>query len=131
MNSENENKPEDKNQERDDEMFFKEHHRRHRGFRALWIFAIAGIILLKAGAVLLLWNNLIPELFHGPEVTFLQAIELVVLAKILFGFRGGMHWGGRFGGGHRRHWHRHWSNMTPEEREKVREHLKHRRFGCR
>ena len=38
--------------------------------------------------VMLLWNWLIPDIFGGPAVTFLQAIGLLILAKILFGSTG-------------------------------------------
>ncbi len=70
-----------------------------------------------------LWNMLVPELFHGPVISFCQTIGLLVLSKILFGgFRG------RFGrGGHcgsrREHWKQRMqeriANMTPEEKEKF------------
>lgn len=125
MNSENENKPEDKKNERDEEWFL-EHRRRHR--RAAWKFPLvfAVVLLVKGALVMLLWNNLIPELFHGPEVNFLQAIGLVVLAKLLIGFKG-MHNFPGYAGRHDSRWHRHWAKMSAEEREKVREHLKHHR----
>ncbi|MEI8135081.1 MAG: hypothetical protein WCH46_08430 [bacterium] len=36
-----------------------------------------------------LWNALVPELFHGPILTYWQTIGLLVLSKIFFGgFRG-------------------------------------------
>jgi hypothetical protein len=38
--------------------------------------------------VMLLWNALIPVLFHGPEVTYWQAIGLLLLTRILVGIRG-------------------------------------------
>jgi hypothetical protein len=54
-----------------------------------------GIAMLAVGAVLLLalivtvpvyflWNWLVPDLFHGPEVTFWQAWGLSTLAALLF-----------------------------------------------
>ena len=72
-------------------------------------------------ATMLLWNALIPDIFHGPFITFWQAIGLLVLSHILFhGFGGRMH-----GGWSRRHWgHRFEAKlaaMTPEEREKFKE----------
>lgn len=91
---------------------------------------VAGGILLFGLAVVVfgfgtmyLWNWLMPALFAGAvQITFIQALGLVVLSKILFG---GMHfrgrgWRGRCGhGGH--HWKHKWDDMTPEEREKMRE----------
>ncbi|MEP7233963.1 MAG: hypothetical protein ABI778_01585 [Ignavibacteriota bacterium] len=51
-----------------------------------------------------LWNALVPELFHGPVITYWQALGLLLLGKIFFG---GFH-----GGHHRRHHcsprHKHW-----------------------
>ena len=81
-------------------------------------FLVIMFIVLGA-AVMLLWNALIPDIFHGPTVTFAQAVGLLVLAHILV--RG---WGGRWHGGWR---HNHWKHrmeeklaaMTPEEREKF------------
>ena len=69
---------------------------------------------------MVLWNDLIPEIFKGPTITYFQALGLLALAKILFsGFGGGFR-----GGWRGRHWH--WkkfeeklANMTPEEREKY------------
>ena len=94
-------------------------------------FWIVKVILMVAVAVagfsylvMLLWNNLIPALFHGPVITWAQALGLLVLSKLLFhgfGNRGGHRW---------KHW-RHrmnekWAAMTPEEREKFRAEWRHR-----
>jgi Ca2+/H+ antiporter, TMEM165/GDT1 family len=51
---------------------------------------IAGFLAF-AWVVMLLWNWLVPELFHWSKITYLQAIGLFVLSRILFGgfhFRG-------------------------------------------
>jgi hypothetical protein len=70
-----------------------------------------------------LWNWLIPALFSGPVITFWQALGLLLLSKIIFGFGGG---GKRWGGHYRRggHWKQHYyqhkmSGMTPEDRERF------------
>jgi hypothetical protein len=65
-----------------------------------------------------LWNWLLPSLLGLPRITFVQALGVLILSKILFGgFRG------HHGGGH--HWRRRmmerWEHMTPEEREKFRQ----------
>jgi hypothetical protein len=84
-------------------------------------------------ATMLLWNALIPDLFHGPFLTFWQAVGLLVLSHILFHRFGG----NGHGGWAHRHWrHRfedHWRHrfeaklaaMTPEEREKFKEEYYH------
>lgn len=100
---------------------------RHGG-RKRWIaipFFIAGFILLKSAAVMLIWNALIPDLFHGPEITYLQALGLSVLAKLLVGFGGGRGPGG-FGRHHGPPWmhgHGRFAGMSREDREKLREHF--------
>jgi len=70
--------------------------------------------------VMSLWNWLAPAVFGGHAIGFWQALGLLVLTRILFGgFRG------RPGG------HRHgtrWEQMTPAEREKLRQGW---RSGCR
>jgi hypothetical protein len=87
---------------------------------------IGAVIGLVVGFVVMgLWNALIPELFHGPVITYWQAIGLLVLSHVLF--RGHC--------GHGRGWrHESWRKkfeaklaaMTPEEREKFRSQWHHR-----
>ncbi len=62
-----------------------------------------------------LWNVLMPALFGLREISFWQALGLLILSKVLFGgFRGpGMHW--------RRRIMDRWEHMTPEQREKFRQ----------
>lgn len=100
---------------------YMRHYRRPRaragravGFLA---FIIAGALVF-GGLVMLLWNNLMPDLFHLPLITFWQALGLLVLAKILFsGFRGG----GPFQGRWRHKVQQRWMEMTPEERERFKQ----------
>ena len=69
------------------------------------------------GIVMLLWNALMPDLFHLPLINFWQALGLLLLAKILFsGFRGGP-----FPGRWREQARQRWMNMTPEERERFKQ----------
>lgn len=77
------------------------------------LLALFGVATL-GWVVMLLWNWLAPILFAGGrEISYLQAIGLLVLSKILFG-------GFRCHGG----WHGRWrqdrlDRMTPEEREQF------------
>lgn len=48
-----------------------------------------GIAFLVGYIVMRLWNWLMPELFDLPTVTYWQAVGVLVLAKIIFGFGGG------------------------------------------
>lgn len=59
--------------------------------KTLKVLKFTGFGLLGLGAISLfvfitmhLWNLLIPELFHGPLVTFWQTAGLIVLSKIIF-----------------------------------------------
>jgi len=67
------------------------------------VFVAAAIFVLGT-ASMYLWNWLVPDLFHGPFITFWQALGLVMLSRILFrgffGMRGGHEWGGHRWGGY-------------------------------
>ncbi|HEY8934360.1 MAG TPA: hypothetical protein VIM65_04040 [Cyclobacteriaceae bacterium] len=97
-----------------------------KGWRILGCVAFGALIALVFGYItMLLWNWLVPELFHGPMITFWQAVGLLVLSKILFhGLgKGGRHWKKDQCGDYSDH--DHWkgkvfdkfSSMSPEERE--------------
>jgi len=91
--------------------------------KRFWMKRILGILLivpiviaLVSTIVMLLWNALLPSLFHFPVITWPQALGLLVLCKLLFGnFRGG--------GDRKQQWKnkmkQHWMNMQPEEKEKF------------
>jgi hypothetical protein len=87
----------------------------------------AAISALLGSVVMGLWNWLVPVLFHGPIISFWQAIGLFALSKILFGG-----WGRNHGWGEGRH--AHWkqrfedrmANMTPEEKEKFKQNMQER-----
>lgn len=76
-------------------------------------FFLLAIVLFPL-VVMLLWNALLPDLFGFSEVNYWQALGLLILAKILFGFG--------FGGGRGKHrhwktkWKMRWENMSAEER---------------
>jgi hypothetical protein len=97
--------------------------------RARWILrglkfaAIAIVAITVFGFILMtLWNWLAPAVFGARTITFWQALGILVLSKILFGF------GGR--PGHRGHWRdrmrNRWEGMTPEERERFRQGMRNR-----
>jgi hypothetical protein len=78
--------------------------------------AMLALLLLVGLAVMLLWNQLVPELFHGPELRYWQALGLLILSRLLVGgLRGGHgHW-------RQRRWRERWEQMSPEERARLRE----------
>ena len=86
-------------------------------FAPLALLAVVLFIAIGGEIVQALWNWLLPPLFGWHEVTFWQALGLLVLCRILFGGFGG--------GAHRRSEWRHrirerMEQMTPEEREAMR-----------
>ena len=91
--------------------------RNHSKFRFLFFvpLVLAGLVLFGY-VTMLLWNALLPTLFHFPLITYWQAVGLLILTRLLFGF-------GHCGHGHHRPWghdFRHkMENMTPEEREQF------------
>ena len=74
--------------------------------------SIAVIVIAFGGVTMLLWNWLVPPIFDGPYITFLQALGLLALAKILLSH--GRPWG-RWG-------HYGW-------RERIREHMQEEHPG--
>ncbi len=93
---------------------------KHLVFVPICFVAFAAVFGLL---VMLLWNWLMPSIFGLPELSFFQAVGLLVLCKILFG---------AFGCGHHGHHDRHgcchsdknklrerWESMSPEERKRI------------
>lgn len=89
--------------------------------KKIWIAVLAppAIVLfvwLFGEIVMHLWNWLLPALFGWRQISFWQALGLLVLCRILFGG-----WSGG-GGGRSKGWRRKkWESMTPEERERLRQ----------
>jgi len=106
--------------------------------RRKWIFiaplAILGMLVFTAiggELVLHLWNWLVPPLFGFRQITFWQALGILLLCRILFGGFG-LHGSGRSNVRRRvadrladRMGDR-WDAMTPEERERFRQRIRER-----
>ena len=87
-----------------------------------WIILLAppAIVLFTwifGEVVMHLWNWLAPMLFGLRQITFWQALGLLVLCRILFGGWGG----GGSGSKSPKRKPEPWEGMTPEEREKLRQ----------
>jgi hypothetical protein len=93
--------------------------------------AILGLVVFAAiggEIVLQLWNRLLPQIFGWREITFWQALGLLVLCRILFG-GSGWHGSSLRSNVRRRMEERmaeRWERMTPEERERLRHGLRGR-----
>jgi hypothetical protein len=81
--------------------------------------AIAGFLSLVSLVVMVLWNELLPELFGIRSITFFQAMGLFILCKLLFGF-------GKGGGSAPWAIKRKLAGMTPEDRERFRHEMHER-----
>jgi hypothetical protein len=85
------------------------------GLKFVVLVAIA--VAAVGAAVMLLWNALLPDLFGWQAITFLQAVGLLVLSRLLIG-------GLRGRWGYRGHWRarmaERWAQMSDAEREQFR-----------
>ena len=98
------------------------------GFRFFIIFILG--VLFFGLVVMLLWNAILPSVTHVTSITYIQALGILLLSKILFGGFGRRHWGGP----NRRHaMQEKFANMTPEEREKFKAEWRNRcsRWGMK
>ncbi|HTF04225.1 MAG TPA: hypothetical protein VK826_09365 [Bacteroidia bacterium] len=100
-----------------------------------WILKCIGAVILftvlafaLAWVTMLLWNWLVPGIFGGPMITYVEAAGLMILGRLLFGgFKSGKsccHHGGGWHHGKHGYWKKRWESkmagMSPEEREKFR-----------
>jgi hypothetical protein len=94
--------------------------------KKFWIKKVLMILIFGTAAVLLfgwivmsLWNAILPAVLGVKAISFLQALGLLLLSKILFGgFHGGR---GRWRGSPawKEKMSRRWDRMTPEQKEKF------------
>lgn len=87
-------------------------------------FFIAATLLVSF-IVMGLWNTILPAVLGVKAITFVQALGILLLSKILFGgFRGGCYGSGR------QQWkmkiQEKMGQMTPEEKEKFKAEWKNR-----
>jgi len=87
--------------------------------RGLKMFALAALAVALLGYVVMgVWNAVLPAVTGLHAISFMQALGLLVLSRILFG---GLRGWRRRGGNWRERIHARWEQMTPEEREKFRD----------
>ena len=89
------------------------------GRMIMFFFIFVAAVALLSGAVMFLWNAILPAVLGVKAITFYQALGILILSKILFGgFGKGRGW--HRGGAWKNKWRDKWQNMTPEDREKFR-----------
>ncbi len=86
---------------------------------------VAAVIFLT----MILWNWLIPEIFHGPTITYWQAFGLLLLGKLLFGWHNNGKGFKRHGGDWKERIRNKMAHLSPEEQEHLREKLRNRCGG--
>ena len=96
-----------------------------RGLRSIAFGALAVAVL--GYVVMTLWNAVLPTVTGLHAITFVQALALLVLSRILFG---GLRGWGRRGGHWRARMQARWQQLSPEERERFRDTMGSR-YGCR
>jgi hypothetical protein len=97
---------------------------KHGILRFWWLLAALAFAALFSFALMMLWNWLLPAIAGLPEITFLQALGLLALSRILFGGLGGM---GRVFtgramrsvGDHANSFREKWGKMSDEERQEF------------
>ena len=94
-------------------------------FAPLAILAMFLFVFIGGEIVLHLWNWLLPPLFGWRQITFWQALGILVLCRVLFGGLGS-HSSGR--SNFRRRMKERCEHRTPEERERFRQRMRER-FG--
>jgi Ca2+/H+ antiporter, TMEM165/GDT1 family len=99
--------------------------------RGIGIAVCVAVAILAFGFVTMtLWNSILVAVLGVKAITFVQALGILILSKILFGGfkgRGGCH-GGR-GMMWKQKMQEKYANMTPEEREKFKAEWKSRCGG--
>jgi Ca2+/H+ antiporter, TMEM165/GDT1 family len=87
-------------------------------------FIFIAVLALVSGVVMLLWNGVVTEVLNLKQITYWQALGLLIISKILFGsFRPGPPGGFRRG----QHWRRKLMDMSPEERDHFKKEWQQRR----
>ena len=101
-------------------------------FAPLGIAGLAAFVFIGGEIVMQLWNWLTPQLFGWHQITFWQAIGLLLLCRILIGVMGAgprgpsmrRRMGDKVMDGMTDRMVERWQHMTPEERERFREGLR-------
>ena len=87
-----------------------------------------GGFFLFTWLIMLLWNGILPEITGVKTVSFFQAMGILALSKILFGFNSGWGGGSRYSR-RKQQMEEKLQHMTPEEREQFKTEWKNRCGG--
>jgi Ca2+/H+ antiporter, TMEM165/GDT1 family len=96
--------------------------------KGLMILIFGAIAVAVFGFIVMgLWNAILPAVLGVKAITFIQALGILLLSKILFGGFGGRGWRGSQAW--KQKMKQRLDNMTPEEREKFKAEWKNRCGG--
>jgi hypothetical protein len=93
----------------------------------MMIIFVAAATLLFGGVVMWLWNAILPAVLGVKAISFIQALGILVLSKILFGGFGGRRWRGN--PEWKQKMKQRWETMSPEEKENFKSEWKNRCGG--
>lgn len=85
---------------------------------SLFVLCFIAFVLVLAGVVMVLWNAILPAVTGLKEISFIQAIGILLLSKILFGGFNGR-FGSRGNDDFKLKLKEKFGNMTQEEKEKF------------
>ena len=91
------------------------------------IVFVAAATFLFGGVVMWLWNAILPAVLGVKAISFIQALGILVLSKILFGGFGGRRWRGS--PEWKQKMKQRWDTMSPEEKENFKSEWKNRCSG--
>ncbi|MEM1320643.1 MAG: hypothetical protein AAGG75_10335 [Bacteroidota bacterium] len=91
-----------------------------------FLLAAAAFLLLVGGAIMWLWNAILPDLVGVKPIRFWQAVGLLLLVRLLMGgLRYGL-FGSKRHYARKRRWKEKWMNMSEEERQEFKNRWKER-----
>ncbi len=108
----------------------KDNMKKHWIKKGLMILFFGAIAIMVFGFVVMsLWNAILPAVVGVKAITFVQALGILLLSKILFGGFGGGGKGWRGSQAWKEKMKQRLDTMTPEEREKFKAEWKNRCGG--
>ena len=106
------------------------HHKKSKRSKRIFMVLMIPVMVFGLGAaVWLLWNWLMPDIFGLKELTYWQALGLLVLSKLLLGGFGGFRKRGGHHPGPPRHIREKFMNMTDEEKAAFKAKMRKRWHG--
>ncbi|MBX7170016.1 MAG: hypothetical protein K1X72_03590 [Pyrinomonadaceae bacterium] len=94
--------------------------------RLIFIGLMLLVPFIKSALIMFLWNAILPDLFHFPIINYWQSLGLFLLCKLLFGNFPFGKFAFRNKPFPKPPFREKFMNMTPDEKEKLRQQWKER-----